>query len=248
MPGLVRIGLAQTGLQDSLGGNVEHHLHFIEAARDHALDLLVFPELSLTGYTISPDEGQILRWNDAYLLRLETCCREQGLHAAVGLPVRIGELLFIGQIFFTPAGNRFVYCKKHLYGAEKATYAPGAFHNVLTVSGVQIGLAICADFDETAHARETASAGAELYIASALISTGGYDASCGQLRERAVTQGFPVMLANWVGAVSGWQCAGGSALWSQTGECVVQAPMDRECLVACQLQAGVVFGQSVYVA
>ena len=110
---------------------------------------------------------------------------------------------------------------------------------------MQIGLAICADFDEAAHAREAAQAGAELYIASALISTGGYDVSCEQLRDRAVEQGFPVLLANWVGAVNGWQCAGGSALWSQSGELVVRAPMDKECLVACQVQAGVAFGQLV---
>lgn len=50
---LVRIGLAQIDARlGDVAANVERHLAWIERARERKVDLLVFPELSLTGYRL----------------------------------------------------------------------------------------------------------------------------------------------------------------------------------------------------
>ncbi len=50
---VLRVGLAQIDSRlGDVAGNVERHLRWIEQARDRGVDLLVFPELSLTGYRL----------------------------------------------------------------------------------------------------------------------------------------------------------------------------------------------------
>lgn len=47
------VGLAQIDCRlGDVAANVERHLHWIERAREQGVDLLVFPELSLTGYRL----------------------------------------------------------------------------------------------------------------------------------------------------------------------------------------------------
>src|SRR5689334_11476529 len=60
MPKTIRIALAQLNLHvGDIKGNLEKHLHAAMTARDQlAADIIVFPELSLTGY---PPEDLLLR-------------------------------------------------------------------------------------------------------------------------------------------------------------------------------------------
>ena len=51
----MRVKLALAQINTSLGdveSNLEKHLHFIDQARQEKADLIIFPELSLTGYVL----------------------------------------------------------------------------------------------------------------------------------------------------------------------------------------------------
>jgi len=53
LPSRLRVGLAQIDCRlADVAANVERHLEWIERGRHLAVDLLVFPELSLTGYRL----------------------------------------------------------------------------------------------------------------------------------------------------------------------------------------------------
>ncbi len=241
----LRFGLAQMRPQEDLGRNLESHVRFIEAAAKEGLACIAFPELSLTGYTTQPDQTQILPWDDPLLSRLALCCQTHNVYALVGLPLRIADALFIGQYVFTPSGNRVVYGKKHLHGEEPKSYAAGAFHNVVAVEGVLVGMAVCADFAHADHAAEAVRGGAELYLAGALVSESGYKTDCRLLAQRARSHGFPVALANYVGTTGGWTAVGGSTLWDTDGRVVLQAPFAEECLVVCSYSNSCLSGNIV---
>src|SRR5689334_1518203 len=68
----IAVGLAQIDCRlGDLDGNVERHLAWIERAREAGADLLVFPELSLTGYRLLHLTPRVaLRPDDARLARL----------------------------------------------------------------------------------------------------------------------------------------------------------------------------------
>ena len=61
----LRLGLAQVDSRlGDLGGNVEDHIRWIGEARAQGVDLLLFPELSLTGYRLlhlTPRSAQNVR-------------------------------------------------------------------------------------------------------------------------------------------------------------------------------------------
>jgi NAD+ synthase (glutamine-hydrolysing) len=61
-----------------------------------------------------------------------------------------------------------------------------------------------------------------MYAASVLISGPGYVKDSDLLRGYAKTHGMPVLMANHAGVTGGWQSAGRSALWDETGEPVAE--------------------------
>jgi predicted amidohydrolase len=71
-----------------LAANIARHLRFMAVAAEQGVELLVFPELSLTGYEGQMAADMAIDPQDSVLQPLRDCARELGLIAVVGMPIR----------------------------------------------------------------------------------------------------------------------------------------------------------------
>lgn len=70
MPEKITVGAAQiTTVPEDIEANLETHLELIAQARAQGCDLLVFPELSLTGYTLSDQSFRLARSRHSKVIR-----------------------------------------------------------------------------------------------------------------------------------------------------------------------------------
>ncbi|RON91536.1 carbon-nitrogen hydrolase family protein [Pseudomonas fluorescens] len=233
-----------------LAANIARHLRFMAVAAEQGVELLVFPELSLTGYEGPMAADLAIDPQDAVLQPLRDYARKLGLTAVVGMPIRHKDSskALIGALTLGGDGSLEVYSKQHLHSGEELFYAPGAGGSTLRIGSDAVALAVCADFSHASHAAAAAEVGADLYAAGVLIGEKGYGSDSAILRSYAQNHSMAVLMANHAGLTGGWQSAGRSAVWSENGALVAAAPGPGELLVIARRDAGQWLGRVVPVA
>lgn len=232
----LRVAAAQSpSVPGDVERNVQTHLAFVRAAVYERVQVLVFPELSLTGYEPQLLADHVLTPDHPALDPLRRAARDHDITLVVGAPaapVQEGDLPAIGAWVLCPGGSVALYRKRHLHGGEEAFASAGAeVAQVQLLAGEPMGLAVCADITHPEHAQATSGAGAALYLASALISERGYGPESALLQGYAQDLGMAVLLANYCGQTGGYVSAGRSAFWAPGGRCVAAAPADSACMV-----------------
>ncbi|MET8068044.1 nitrilase-related carbon-nitrogen hydrolase, partial [Micromonospora sp. NPDC005313] len=133
----LRIAVAQPlTLSHDVEGNAARHADAVRAA---AARVVVFPEMSLTGYELT---AVPLDPDDPRLAPLRTACAGTGTLALAGAPVPGPH---IGVLAVDAEGVRVAYRKMCLGGAEPRHMRPGREPAVLDVDGWRLGLAVCKD-------------------------------------------------------------------------------------------------------
>jgi predicted amidohydrolase len=230
----ITIAAAQsTSVPLDVPANVQTHLRFVEAAADHGVQWLVFPELSLTGYELAAIPGLVLHADHALLAPLREATRRTGMAITVGAPVDSGSALpSIGAITLRPDGQYSVYRKFHLHGNEVAFAASGAqAAHLQTLGQTHIASAICADTNHPSHAAAAAQAGAHVYAAGILTSEKGYAAEAPLWASYARDHRMVVLIANYGGPSGGYVSAGKSGIWDTAGRCIAAASGTGDWLV-----------------
>lgn len=227
--------------------NIERHLAFMQVAAEHNVQLLVFPELSLTGYEPSLAAGLAIAPDDPALAPLREMARALRLTAVVGMPIRLtpDAGVLIGALVLGADGSLAVYTKQHLHPGEEVAFVPGQGGAALEWGDEQIALAVCADFSHASHPRLAAEAGATVYAAGVLISEGGYATDSALLQGYAAEHGLLVLMANHGGPSGGYVCAGRSAIWAADGGLLAAAPGVGDALVIARRDDAVWAGQVV---
>lgn len=223
----IRIAAAQTSsIPADISANVAIHLAFIAVARHAGVDVLVFPELSLTGYELPIIGDRVLTPDDERLAPIRALAAEAAMTIVVGAPVAgpAPGLPAIGAIHVGLDGAAATYRKQYLHAGEERYAQPGPpGAHCRTWHGHAAALAICADTGQHKHAAAAAGAGAELYLASVLVSEGGYAADAAILQGYAREFKMGVLMANHGAPSGGYVCAGRSAFWTPDGELLVAA-------------------------
>ncbi|MEU6016434.1 carbon-nitrogen hydrolase family protein [Streptomyces sp. NPDC047515] len=237
MPLPLTVAVAQPGCAPlDIAANAAAHA---EAVSRSGARLVVFPELSLTGYdlaapAVSPD--------DPRLRPLVTTCHESGATALVGAPVRAADgREHIATLAVTGEGAAVVYRKMWLHGAESDRFAPGERPEVLVVDGLRLGLAVCYDAAVPEHAAATAALGIDAYVASTLYGSGPEQAARrdGHMSRSALAHDVWVVLATSAGPSGVYaHTSGGSGIWAPDGTPAVQAGPEPGAVVSTTLSTG----------
>jgi predicted amidohydrolase len=222
-----------------IAANVRRHLDFTEAAHRQGVDILVFPELSLTGYEPTLAASLAQAADTDCLVPLRARAREARMTVIVGLPLRAEttDKPFIAAFILQPDGTVAVQTKQHLHTGESAYFSAGTGGPLLDAGGMPLALAICADFCQPAHAAAAASAGARIYAASALVGETGYPVDSALLQGHAQRHGMAVLLANHGGPTGGWTSAGRSAFWDEQGRLVAATSGPGDALLVVKAGA-----------
>ncbi|MRJ21055.1 carbon-nitrogen hydrolase family protein [Pseudomonas haemolytica] len=244
------LAAAQTiSIPGDVAANIQRHLAMMRAAAEQGVQLLVFPELSLTGYEPFLAADLAITPESAVLVPLREMARELRLTAVVGMPVRLAPHagVLIGALVLGADGSVGVYTKQHLHSGEELAFVAGQGGEILAWGDERIALAVCADFSHASHPRRAAEAGATVYAAGVLVSEGGYAADSALLQGYAAEHGMLVLMANHGGPSGGWACAGRSAIWTGDGNLLAAAPGVGDALVIARREDGLWAGQVVAV-
>ncbi|TVQ37045.1 MAG: NAD+ synthase, partial [Wenzhouxiangella sp.] len=169
---MLKIALAQDDfLVGHITGNRNRILALIEQARDRdGADLLVLPELALTGY---PPEDLVLR--PGFMRRTEQLLAEiaasvRGIDVVVGHPRAEAEQRYNSVSWLRDGQVIGVYDKWDLpnYAVfdERRYFVPGHRPLVIEVAGVRVGVIICEDAWTPEAARAAAEAGAQIIVSA----------------------------------------------------------------------------------
>ena len=99
------------------------------------MQLLVFPELSLTGYERGLAAELAIAPDAEVLQPLRDFAREVGVTTVVGMPIRLSDdsPVLIGALVLGADGSLGVYSKQHLHPGEEVAFAPGTGGSTLKI-------------------------------------------------------------------------------------------------------------------
>jgi predicted amidohydrolase len=227
----LKVALAQI---NSVPGNVESNLEkvfkFVREAKEGGAELVVFPELVLTGYNLNliGDRVQEMATKSTTVIsELEQLAKEIGISIICGLSMEKKERgIVYNSAVVIDAGSGYLgsYDKTHAFGMERYYYRLGERFPIFTIcGGVKVGLMICYDAGFPEVARILAAKGAEVIICPAAWILEEQFLWESNLRSRAVDNLIPVIGVNRVGAENELTFFGGSQVVSSKGEILFQA-------------------------
>src|SRR4029078_6078985 len=146
---LLRVALAQINATvGDIRGNARKISDQIARARDEGAALVVFPELSLTGY---PPEDLLLKTSFRYAARTavrQLASEVKDIVAVVGYPEQAEDVYNTAAVLAdgaVVAGYRKMYLPNYGVFDEKRYFQSGAEVSIIEVNGVPIGISVCED-------------------------------------------------------------------------------------------------------
>ncbi|HEY6776624.1 MAG TPA: NAD+ synthase [Thermoleophilaceae bacterium] len=238
----LRVALAQVNpTVGDVRGNARLIADHISRARDEGAGLVVFPELSLSGY---PPEDLLLKTDflDAVASALEELAAQtHGIAAVVGFPER-AEDVYNAAAVLADGEVAAVYRKLYLpnYGVfdEQRYFQSGSEAAIVELNGVPVGITICEDiFEPGPPAMSEALAGAQVIVN---LSASPYRAGFGRGRERMLVQRAidylsAVVFVNTVGGQDELVFDGHSLAIDQDGRIITRCPQFEESLTVCTI-------------
>lgn len=229
------VSIAQINLHvGNIQANTRRIIDCISAARRDGADLVVFPEMTITGY--SPED---LLLRPAFLEHSDRALAEiadhtAGIAALVGHPkLRNGDL-FNSVSILKNGQITAIYDKKRLpnYGVfdERRYFSAGSETTIVMLDSIPTALSICEDLWSPEHARSASAMGARLILS---VNASPFRSSISAQRkeflaQRAEETGLGFVYVNLVGGQDELVFDGGSLVVDNNGRVVFQAPQFEE--------------------
>ena len=240
----IKLALAQISTKrENKKENLQKIEKFTIKAKEQAADLVIFPELSLTGYVV---RDQIYELAETIpgpsTKRIEALATKTGMHIIFGMPElseKTKATIFNTAVFVGPKGvigkYRKMYLPTHSVFEEKRYFRPGYQTAAFDTKLGKIGLCICYDLFFPEVCRLTRLKGTELIVA--ISASPAIRRSYFEILTAARALENTVFLAyvNLVGVEDGLQFWGGSRLVSPTGDVLAKAKNDEEAFVTCEV-------------
>ena len=231
---MIDIDVELVQLTPLVGDREANERRMLEISNESEADLIVFGELSATGYSYDMD----LKSLAGRLGHLKDLAKDKKKHIVYGAPILDGGKLYNSLILATPEGEE-IYRKIHLphFGPfrEKGLFSEGGEVKVVGTKMGKMGLMICYDVSFPELARTLMMRGAELLIcisASPLQSRPFFERV---LPARAAENSSFFVYVNLCGEQNGLKFWGGSRVYNPWGEEIAKARYMEEDRVAVHL-------------
>jgi predicted amidohydrolase len=205
-----------------VGANALAHAN---AVLDAGTRLVVFPELSLTGYEL---DAPAVSSTDPRLAPIAAACRATDAIALVGAPIDQDGSVYIATLRIDSSGVQVAYRKTHLGGDELHRFAPGDGPTAIEIDGRRVGIGICKDTGMDEHINGVADLGVDLYVAGLVHHAAELPEQDRRGRRIALRCGAPVVFASFAGPTGGGfdDTAGTSSAWARDGTQLARAGTD----------------------
>jgi len=240
----IRLALAQiASKREDKQANLDKFEKLAQKAKDHRADLVIFPEMSLTGYVIRDQLYELAEpIPGPSVHRIEEIAKKTGTHVIFGMPElseKTRATLFNTSVFVGPDGligkYRKMFLPTHSVFEEKRHFRPGYQAAAFDTAIGKIGLCICYDIFFPEVTRLLRLHGAQLIIcisASPAVRRSYFEILTA---SRALENTAFLAYVNLVGVEDGLQFWGGSRLIAPTGDIIVKAKYDEEDFVLCDV-------------
>jgi predicted amidohydrolase len=227
----VKLALAQiSSKREDKKANLQKIEEFTVKAKEQSADLVIFPELSLTGYVLHDQVYELAEVIPGPSTKtIEKLAKKTGTHIIFGMPERSEKTkatIFNTAVLVGPNGFignfRKMYLPTHSVFEEKRYFRPGYQTAVFNTRMGSVGLF-------------TRLKGAELLVcisASPAVRRGYFEILTA---ARALENTAFLAYVNLAGVEDGLQFWGGSRLVSPTGDLLAKAKYDEEDLVICEV-------------
>lgn len=225
----MKVAIAQIVVEKgNLPHNLAKHLYCCQLAANEKADLVVFPELSLTGYEPELAQALAVELTDPVWETLKHSARKNQLVISVGMPLKTANGIQIGAVQAWPDGTLHPYAKQNLYTGEDQFFVPGTHDHQFTLQGEKISMAICADISDPQIPLRAHRQGATIFLAPVMVSKKGLTHDRTLLQQYAQQYQLLTVMANYGGQTGGYDCGGYSSVWSEKGELIGELAHDRE--------------------
>ena len=216
------IASAQTNpKQVDIESNLIDHYNMINLASKNHVDLIVFPEMSITGYEREKAQELAFTVTDSRLDTLRQLSVNTEMILIVGAPIQINDNLYIGGFILKPDHSISIYTKQYLHTGEETFFSSSFDYNpLINLKNEQFSIAICADIVNPKHAENANKSGTTLYIASIFYTSNGIADAHKTLSIYSRQYGMNVLMSNYCGQSWGLDSGGQSAFWDNNGELI----------------------------
>lgn len=235
----MRIALYQGSPQPlDVPGNLERLQHQAQLAAARGAELLVCPEMFLSGYNIGSEAvARLAEAEDGpSAMRVVEIAQANRLAIVYGYPEQADDGRVYNSVQLIDGHGRSLanYRKTHLFGGlDRAMFSSGGNHfPVVELNGWKVGMLICYDIEFPENARRLARDGAELILVPT-ANMEPYDFICQvTVRSRAHENQCYLVYANYCGAEGEIRYCGQSSIVGPDGSILAMAGRDDAMLSA----------------
>ena len=240
----IKLALAQiSSKRENKEANIQKIEKLTLKAKYQGADLVIFPEMSLTGYVVLDQVYELAETvPGTSTKRIEALAKQTGMHVIFGMPElseKTQATVFNTAVFVGPKGligkYRKMYLPTHSVFEEKRYFRPGYEPAAFQTDLGNIGLSICYDVFFPEVYRLTRLKGAQLLVcisASPAVRKGYFEILTS---ARALENTAFLAYVNLAGVEDGLQFWGGSRLVCPTGDVVAKASYDEEDFIICEV-------------
>jgi predicted amidohydrolase len=210
---------------------------FSARAKEAGADLIIFPEMVDTGYSMSVIRACAASWTGGFVPELQKIAEKLSIAIVSGVSERDGAFVYNSQVFIDSHGNiPAKYRKTHLYAVapieEQTCFAPGDAFVSFALDDVRFGFSICYDLRFPEMYRKLVH---EQNVDAFLISSAWPFPRDEHFRvlalARAIENQSYVIASNRVGRDDDLWFCGNSAIIDPRGVAIAAASPDREELI-----------------
>jgi predicted amidohydrolase len=219
----LKLGVAQVKpFSGDIDKNITSHKKLIARAVSEKTDLIVFPELSLTGYEPRLCKELATHADDNRLDDFQTISNTGNITICLGLPTISNAGIRISMIIFQPYQPRQTYSKQHLHADELPYFTSGNHQTILTINHTKFAPAICYESLLPKHSHDAFQLGAEIYVASVAKSANGVAKAFAHYPAIAKKYAMLVFMSNCTGPCDDFESVGRSSIWNKSGLLLAQ--------------------------
>ncbi len=229
-----------------LKGNVRKVREFSSRAKKSGAELIVFPEMVDTGYSMPTIQKHAAAWKEGAVPELQRIASELSLAIVCGLSERDGASIYNAQVLVDANGEITAkYRKTHLVRAapldERNCFSPGNEFVSCKIDKFKLGLSICYDLRFPEMCRTLALE----HDVNVFVNSSAWPfVRVEHLRilalARAIENQSYLVLASRVGTDDGVTFCGTSAIIDPYGAIVAAASADREELLEAEISKEVI--------
>src|SRR5215471_15697233 len=214
---------------------------FCRQAKEAGAELIVFPEMTDTGYSMSVIQEAASHWKSGFVPGLQEIANDLSVAIVSGVSERDGSSIYNSQVLVDANGDIIAkYRKTHLYAVapvgEETCFAAGDAFASFALGDLRFGFSICYDLRFPEMYRKLVT---DQNVGALLISSAWPFPRVEHWRvlahARAIENQAYVIASNRVGKDDGLWFCGNSAIIDPRGVVIAAASADREELIHAEL-------------